>query len=113
MNIIKKYKAERFENSTVCTVYEYEQPTKAFDMAIIELSGRYPDSGWTKNTACEALVQVINGEGRLYYLGSEIGLSEGDQVYIPRNEAYAFEGTMKLLFASTPKWSPEQAHHEP
>lgn len=112
MNIIKNNQAERFENSSACTAYEYPQPTDAIDVSRIELSGRYPDAGWAINTACEALVQIVKGGGKLHYVDGEVDLGEGDQVHIPRHERYAFEGTMELIFASTPKWSPEQARHE-
>lgn len=112
MNVRKEHEAKRFENSHVCVAFEYEQPTNAMDMARIELSGRYPSDGWSLNTICEAIVYVMKGEGRFCTPDKVVEIAAGDQIHIPPNEKYNFEGAMELLFASTPKWSPEQACHE-
>lgn len=112
MKILKKTNAVRHENSPACVAFEYRQPTDALDMARIELSGRYPSEGWALNTVCDALVYVVKGEGRLLSPDHATNMASGDQVYIPFNEKYALEGNMELLFASTPRWSSEQARHE-
>lgn len=109
MEIRRKDDATRHENSPTCTAYEYGLPSADIDSAVIELSGRYPDEGWALNTACTSLVHVIKGEGKVIFPGGETALSEDDQVLIPLNEKYAFDGTMKLLFSATPAWSSDQA----
>lgn len=111
MEVRRKNDAVRHENSPVCVAYEYGLPTTKIDSAVIELSGRYPDDGWALNTACTALVYVVKGEGKVIFPKGETHLAEGGQILISPNEKYAFDGTMELLFSSTPAWSPDQARH--
>lgn len=109
MNILNKTDAVRHDNSVVCVAYEYDQPTDAVDAAAIELSGRYPETGWAINTKCTSLVHVISGRGHAYFANNKSEMSEDSQVLIEKNEEYALEGEMKLLFIASPKWTPEQA----
>lgn len=100
-----------YQNTEACLAYEYGHPTSELNAAVIDLSGRYPDDGWALNTACTALIHVMQGRGELVGDGAISDLAEGDQVLITPNEPYAFDGTMKLLYISTPAWTPEQAKH--
>lgn len=109
MEVRKKIDALRHENSPACIALEYDMPTDKIDSAVIELNGRYPESGWALNTACTALIHVIRGEGRVYREAGDIALEEDDQLLIRPNEKYALEGEMKLLFSASPAWSPGQA----
>lgn len=82
------------------------------NLALIQLDGRYPKAGYTLNQEAEALVQIVRGSGALHLKnGSSTALSQGDQVYLAKNEAYSFEGKLELLYAATPKWTPEQTKH--
>lgn len=102
-------------NNNDCTVHEFPSPTADLDAAIVDLDGRYPETGWAINKECRALLYVIAKRGRVVPHPSTnnqaIDVSAGSQVHIEPNEAYALEGSMRLLFVSTPKWSPDQAEH--
>lgn len=109
METRKKINALRHENSPACVAFEYSLPTDEIDSAVIELNGRYPESGWAVNTACTALIHVIRGTGRVCGEAGDILLEKDDQLLICPDEKYALEGDMKLLFSASPAWSPEQA----
>ena len=109
MEARKKMDALKHENSPACVAFEYGMSTDKIDSAVIELNGRYPESGWALNTACTALVHVIRGAGRARSEVGDVVLKEDDQLLIHPNEKYALEGHMKLLFSASPAWSPEQA----
>lgn len=109
MEVRKKTEAQRHENSPTCTAFEYGMSTQEIDSAVIELRGRYPEAGWAVNTVSIALIHVVRGEGYIYKDSNSIPLGEDDQILILPNEKYALEGEMKLLFSSSPAWSPEQA----
>lgn len=108
MKLRKISEAIRHENSLVCTAYEYQMPTRELDSAVIEITGRYPESGWVMNTACTSLVHIIKGEGHVISEAGSQALEEDGQLLIEKGEKYAFEGTMKLLFSAAPAWSSDQ-----
>jgi mannose-6-phosphate isomerase class I len=108
MEVRKKHQATRHENTSDCVVYEYKFGTNEIDMAVIELSGRYPQEGWALNTVCTSLVYIVKGEGKLTGPEMQNELTAGDQALIPKDNKYALEGEMELLFAAHPVWTPEQ-----
>lgn len=109
MQVRKISEATRHENSPFCTAYEYHMPTRELDCAVIDLAGRYPASGWAMNTACTSLVHVVEGEGRILFETGEYRLGKDDQLLIEKDDKYALDGAMKLLFSAAPAWSPDQA----
>lgn len=108
MKIIKKDQTREFKNSDVCIAIEYPMDDKDINGAVIELDGRYPDTGRVVNEKCKELVYVIEGAGTLTVEGEEIQLAEGDLAMIEPNEKYFFEGKLKLFTPCTPAWYPEQ-----
>lgn len=110
MKIRKKAESIQRNNTDTCVAYEYKLPTSAIDSAVIELSGRYPESGWVLNTVSESILHVVGGAGIIYFEEGSTLLEEDDQVLIQRGERYALEGGMKLLFSATPAWTSEQAN---
>jgi len=100
--------AEKFEKGVV-TSWEYVTPSELMNVALIRIDGRYPDSGYTINRVVDSIVQVTEGEGVLGVAdGSTVRLSKYDQVHIQKDEAYYFEGNLEIIYAATPKWTPEQ-----
>lgn len=80
----------------------------AINGAVIELSGRYPETGRVVNTTCTELLYVISGMGEASTADEQVALSLGDQLLIQPNEAYYIEGNLELYIACTPAWSPDQ-----
>jgi mannose-6-phosphate isomerase-like protein (cupin superfamily) len=109
MNHIKADESVRYENSQNCVAFEYEfDGEKDINSAVIELSGRYPDSGFSMNTICKEIIYVIEGSGQVGISDNTTQLKRGDMVRIKPNEHYYFVGKMKLLISSSPAWYPEQ-----
>lgn len=83
--------------------------SSAINIAVIYVNGRYPQTDYTLNKEVESLVQVIKGTGEFGLKdGTKVVLKKGDQLYIPKNESYYFDGALELVYAATPKWTPEQ-----
>ena len=111
MKHISRQQAEGAQNGAV-TAWEYEMQDARLNVARIEVNGRYPESGFTRNLEVDAVVHIVDGAGIIGLIdGSATGLAKNDQVYIAKGEAYYFEGDMEILYAATPKWTPAQTEH--
>ena len=85
-------------------------PTRAFDMAEIRLTGRYPESGLVLNEQCDMVVRVLTGSVTFHREGEGILLSEGATVFVDKGRSYHWKPHVRvqLLVVSTPPWTPEQ-----
>ncbi|MFA5932590.1 MAG: cupin domain-containing protein [Microgenomates group bacterium] len=108
MKIVKKEDVKRHENSALCTAYEYPIGDKDINGAVVEVSGRYPDSGRVVNLECKEMAYIIKGNGKVIVEDNEINLKEGDLVLIEPNEKYFWEGNLTMFVPCTPAWFPEQ-----
>jgi mannose-6-phosphate isomerase-like protein (cupin superfamily) len=106
--IIKKSERKEFKNSPVCIAYEYGHNDKDINLAVIELSGRYPTKGRVTNKICKEVAFVVEGKGKIGIDGKEFMLSEGDSVIIQPNQKFFWEGKMKLAMVCHPAFNPEQ-----
>ncbi len=111
MKHIPQADAEVFQNGDVAS-WEYETTSTAMNVARIKVNGRYPESGFVRNQEVDSIVHVIGGEGILgIQNGARIELAPHDRVHLAVNDTYFFEGELELLYAATPKWTPEQAEY--
>jgi mannose-6-phosphate isomerase class I len=109
MDFIKNENAPRFENSPVCTATEYDfKDEKDFNIAGIELHGRYPEKGFALNTISKELIYVKSGEGTLTTDTTRVELKDGDAALILPQEKYYLEGNLELVISSSPAWHPDQ-----
>src|SRR4030042_3009590 len=108
MKVVERSQTKEFKNSEVCTAIEYPLGDKDINGAVIELNGRYPDSGRAVNAKCKEMAYVINGSGRVVVEDEEIQLNQGDLILIDAGERYFWEGNMTLFMPCTPAWYPEQ-----
>jgi mannose-6-phosphate isomerase-like protein (cupin superfamily) len=109
MKHIQSTAGKRFQNSPHCTAIEYQfDGEEDINSAVIELSGRYPDVGVSRNEVCKEIVYVIEGSGIISDTIKSVALAKDDMVQIEPGERYYLEGTMKLLISSAPAWYPEQ-----
>ena len=111
MKFVQKSQRQAFKNSDACTAYEYPFEDRDINGAVIELDGRYPDSGRVVNNVCKELVYIIQGSGKVFVEGDEKLLSVGDMLMILPGEKYYFEGKLEMLMPCTPAWYLEQ-HEE-
>ncbi len=84
-------------------------------MALIRVNGRHPAEGYVSNEVSDSLVQVVQGRGVLGMGdGAELPIVNGDQIHLAIGDVYYFEGTMQLVYAASPAWTPEQSiqHNE-
>lgn len=111
MQHIPHLKSKIYKNGAV-TSWEYETQSKDMNLALIQIDGRYPEEGYTSNLEVDSLVQITKGSGTL---GTDDGsiyeIEKGDQIHFAVNDAYFFEGSLELIYAATPKWTPRQATH--
>ena len=108
MEYVKFEVAVRHANSSNCCAYEYPMQNAELNVGIVEIMTRYPDQGYAINHKCSEIGYILKGFGKLFTETTEVGLSCGDVVYIPRGEKYYWEGNMTLVVSSTPAWHPEQ-----
>jgi mannose-6-phosphate isomerase-like protein (cupin superfamily) len=106
--LVKKSERKEFKNSPVCTAYEYTHNDKDINLALVELSGRYPAKGRVTNRISKEVALVVNGKGKVEIDGKEFLLSEGDSVLIQPNQKFFWEGKMKLAMVCHPAFNPEQ-----
>ena len=108
MKEVHKNQTHKFQNSDVCTAIEYPLGDENINGAVIELSGRYPDTGRVVNEECKELAYVISGSGKVVVEGEEVELKEGGLVLIEPGERYYWDGNMTMFVPCTPAWYPEQ-----
>jgi mannose-6-phosphate isomerase-like protein (cupin superfamily) len=109
--MIKKENRIRHENSKKCIAYEYPIGDKDLNIALVEIRGRYPDSGVVINEVVKELIFVIEGKGKIVIDNKEYQLNEEDSLIILPKQKYYWEGNLKLLITCNPSWYPEQHKH--
>ncbi|MDX2776611.1 hypothetical protein PV379_04575 [Streptomyces caniscabiei] len=103
--------AEVIQNENV-TAREYDNAAAKLNVAHIKITGRYPNTGFTYNREVDSVIHVLSGQGILGQKeGAAISLKQHDQIHLAAGDRYFFEGTLEVLYAATPKWTPEQAVH--
>lgn len=109
MQVVKLNNAVRHQNSETCTAFEYEvSGEKDINGAVIELDGRYPESGLAVNDISKELAYTVDGSGTLTCGETTTELSSGDLTLIQPGEAYYFTGKLRMFISSSPAWYPEQ-----
>lgn len=109
MELIKNKDAPKFKNSPSCSATEYDFKDETdFNIAGIELDGRYPEQGYALNTISKELLYVKKGHGNLVSSSQRLTLHPGDAALIQPNEKYYLQGTLELIIASAPAWHPDQ-----
>lgn len=108
MEIVRKESAERIEDGTVLTAFEYQTSDKAINTARIEIRGRYPISGSVRNTKVKEIIYIEKGSGEIAIDGSSQKVQEGDVIFVDTHEAIAWDGDFTLIITCTPAWSKDQ-----
>lgn len=104
-----KLVGEPFQNSDTCHGKAYVAKGAPSDMAIITITGRYPEAGsWALNRECHEVVVVVSGSGRVAIDGAWHELKAGDGVTIPPGTPFAWGGKMMIAMSCTPPFKPEQ-----
>lgn len=109
--IVKRDQSVKYQNGPACVAYEYPTGTDNINIALIKITGRYPDKGLVWNEEVTELIYVVSGQGKFVLEGREYKLEEGDTVSIPPKQKYFFDGTLELVISCSPAWHPEQYRH--
>lgn len=111
MEHIPQSQASRFENGAVIS-FEYKMHEANLNVAPISINGRYPEDGFTCNTVSDSIIYVINGSGVFVMKnGMTVKLVRNDQLHIAIGDEYYFDGTLDIIYAASPPWTPEQTSH--
>lgn len=108
MKLVKKSQTQEFKNSPVCTFREYPFGDTDINCDVVDIKGRYPDTGQVINQKCKELVYVVSGSGEVVVENKENLIEEGDMFLIKSGEKYFFSGNLKLVISCAPAWTPEQ-----
>jgi len=108
MKVVLLNDAIKHKNSKNSISLEYENNDPAINIAVVEISGRFPDRGRMMNTVCKELIYIIDGEGKIFIEDNKIELKSGDSILVEPYEKYYWEGKLKVLPACTPAWNIEQ-----
>ncbi len=107
--LVKKSESIKIAASKVCTVWEYEFPSKNFSFATALINGRYPEQKRVTNLECEEIYYVISGTGIVHSEKGNFQIGEGDLYFFCKGEMYWVEGNKLLLvLVNAPKWTQEQ-----
>ena len=107
MQIVKHTEIQKVTPMPSATIWEYNTKDKKISGAVAQINGRYPEKGFAINGFKE-LAFVIAGNGYLVTLKERKEIDVGDEILIDINEKYAWEGTMTLFIATTPKFDPKK-----
>jgi mannose-6-phosphate isomerase-like protein (cupin superfamily) len=107
--LIKKSETRKKENSSTCTVWEHDHPSKNLSYATILVNGRYPEEKYASNQECEEIIFVISGEGKIHTEKGEFELNPEDSYYLEKGEKFYLEGNNLLIgVINSPSWTFEQ-----
>ncbi len=111
MKIIRKNKSALCSNSGRCKVHEYGFCDSVAGIAVAQISGRYPESGFVVNEVCKEIAYVISGNGKAGFRKGEANLSIGDAVLIEKGDEYFWKGDLSIVIFSVPAWTAEQCRY--
>ena len=88
---------------------DFPLDTTKSNVSKIDLSTRYPETGFALNTRSEMVVYVLDGTTQLY-CGEKRTVHKGAVILIKKGEKYFWQphGKVTLLIFNTPPWVPEQ-----
>ena len=109
MKEIKLGNAEAITKNESCKTLEYSFGDKDIDLGVATITGRFPESGFCKNTISKELIYVMEGSAKIYFRDKTVELDVGDAVLIDVLDEYYWETDYcKVSMSCSPAWSPEQ-----
>lgn len=114
MKIWKKNTGMQFRNSDACYGEAFADEGAPLDMAVIEITGRYPDAGYIYNDEAHEMVYVSRGQGYFKQKGGKWQkLDIGDVVYFAPGERIAWKSEgMTIIVPCSPQFKPAKHHEE-
>ena len=104
-----KLEGIEFKNSEMCQGVAYSDENAAVDMSVIDIKGRYPESGWAVNEKVYEMTYVKKGTGSLTLKDAQVlALEEGSVVSVAPGNRFAWEGNMTIVMACNPPFDSAQ-----
>lgn len=108
MKIVHENQTKEFKNGDTCIATEYPLGDKEIDMALVEVSDRYPKKGRATNEKCKELAYIVEGSGKVVVEDKEVYFHEKDMLLIEPGEKVYWEGNFKMFVSCTPAWYSQQ-----
>ena len=92
-------------------IYKYPTPTKEFDIAKMVVKGRHPadPNKFILEHKCQFVIYVTNGKGKIYAGEDVFDVTDGDVVFVPKENKFAAEGEMEYITVDVPAFYLEQS----
>ena len=71
MKIVRENESKKFKNIENCIATEYPLEDKDINMAVVKVTGRYPEKGRVTNLKCKELTYITRGSGKVVVEGKE------------------------------------------
>jgi hypothetical protein len=107
MQIVKSNTIHQVQEDSSTIIWEYPTDDKDINGAVAHINGRNPEKGFFVN-AFKELAFVLNGTGFVISPTDRKKIDVGDEIFIDKNEQYAWEGNITLFMATTPKFNPKK-----
>lgn len=108
MEIVHREQTKEFKNSDVCIATEYPVSDKDINVALVVITGRYPERGRVMNEVCKEMAYIMEGRGKIVVEGETVELKEHDLILLQPGERFYWEGSLKMLVPCTPAWFASQ-----
>ena len=108
MNFFHVENCKFHKNNEACEVCEYPSIGSEFDIAVVRISGKYPNHGYCVNDVCKEVVYIIEGEGVMYEGEKEHKFKKGDVIVIKAGEKFRCEANCVASISCTPPWDIKQ-----
>ena len=96
------------KNSNHCLITECPMDTDTLNMALAEINGRYPETGYAVNRKVSEMVYIQSGNGTITVNHKTTNFKEGDVVLIEPNELFFWDGDFSAVIACSPAFTIEQ-----
>ena len=90
-------------------IHKYPTPTKDYDIARMEVRGRFPKNGYIFNNVCDFFIYVLVGTGTVYAGDETFQVEPKDVVFVPAKNKYAVDGAFEYITVDVPEWNADQA----
>jgi hypothetical protein len=107
MQIVKSNTIHQIKEDKSTIIWEYPTDDKDINGAVANINGRNPEKGFFIN-AFKELVFVLSGTGFIVSPTIRKEIDVGDEILLDADDKYAWEGTLTLFMATTPKFDPKK-----
>ncbi len=108
MNIIPSSESKKIQATPTTTIWEFTMDDKSLSSAVSQINGRYPEQGFAINEICKEIAFVVSGSGHVITPHQARPINIGDLIFLDKRESFAWEGSLTLFMATTPKFDPKQ-----